>query len=211
MNIESPKREYRQTARAAASEATRRRLIEAFSDRFRQSWFDEIRLEDVAADAGVTVQTVLRRFGSKEGLLEALRESLNAEVRQRRYVEPGNAAGAMTVLSQDYERSGDLVLRLLAQEDRYPVIGTVTDIGRAGHREWIATAFQPWLNRLEQGERTRALDALVTACDVYVWKLVRKDMGRSVSAYRALVERFCAAALAEPQESLFESSKEKRS
>ena len=39
--------------------------------RFAELPYDRIRLEDVAADAEVTVQTVIRRFGSKHGLLAA--------------------------------------------------------------------------------------------------------------------------------------------
>ena len=40
-------------------------------ERFATVPYDRIRLEDVAADAEVTVQTVIRRFGSKHGLLAA--------------------------------------------------------------------------------------------------------------------------------------------
>ena len=72
MNSDSETRTYRQTARAKAAEETGIRIVEAFMARMEDCWFEEIRLEDVASDAGVTVQTVIRRFGGKDGLLEAI-------------------------------------------------------------------------------------------------------------------------------------------
>ena len=40
----------------------------------RERFFDQVSLEDIAERAGVTVQTVIRRFGSKERLIEAAAE-----------------------------------------------------------------------------------------------------------------------------------------
>lgn len=195
MNIEVPKRAYRQSARAAAAEATGERILDAFADHLRRQWFDEIRLEDVAQDAGVTIQTVIRRFGSKEGLLDAMHERLGGEIRQRREVAPGDIAGAIASIVEDYEKVGDLIMRTLAQEDRYAAVRAMTDVGRAMHREWIGKAFEPWLERLAPDDRRRASDALVVAGDIYVWKLIRRDMQRPVAEYRALVEKLCAAAI----------------
>ncbi len=206
MNIEPPKRVYRQSARAAAAEATGERILDAFAERLRERWFDEIRLEDVARDAGVTVQTVIRRFGSKEGLLDAMHERLGAEIRNRRSVGPGDARGAVRSIVEDYERTGELILRTLAQEDRHPAIRAMTDIGRAMHREWMARAFGPWLEPMDPDDRRRATDALVIAGDLYVWKLVRRDMRRPIAEYQALVEKMCAAAVGAPQRNLFATS-----
>jgi AcrR family transcriptional regulator len=191
-------RPYRQTARARAAEETGMRLVEAFSARLREHWFDEIRLEDVARDGGVTVQTLIRRFGGKEGLLDAAQAQLGEEIRTRRAQGPAprpGAAGAIAALAADYEEVGDLVLRMLAQEGRHPAIRKMTDFGRAGHRQWVAESFAPWLDLLAGETRRRALDALVVACDVYVWKLLRRDMGRPLAEYRAQIGAMAAAAL----------------
>ena len=206
MNVEAPKRVYRQSARAAAAEATGERILDAFAERLRERWFDEIRLEDVARDAGVTTQTVIRRFGSKEGLLDAMHERLGAEIRNRRSVEPGDARGAVRSIVKDYEQTGELILRTLAQEDRYPAIRAMTDIGRAMHREWMARAFGPWLEPLDADDRRRATDALVVAGDLYVWKLVRRDMQRPIAEYQAVVEKMCAAAVGVSRGKLFATS-----
>jgi AcrR family transcriptional regulator len=207
MNIESPKRAYRQSARAAAAEATGERILDAFVGLLQRRWFEEIRLEDVARDAGVTVQTVLRRFGSKEGLLGAMHRRMDEQIRRRRGVAPGDVTGVIDALIEDYESIGDLTIRLLAQEDRYPALKAVTDEGRAGHRAWMANAFAPWLESLAAERGRRATDALVAAGDVYVWKLLRRDMVRPVAEYRALVERMCAAAIEVSREEMFGKSR----
>jgi len=203
MNIAAPRRAYRQSARAAAAEATARRILDAFARQLRERWFDEIRLEDVARESDVTVQTVIRRFGGKDGLLDAMHHRLGEEIRRRREVLPGDAHGAVESLIEDYEQVGDLILRSLAQEDRYPAVRAMTDIGRAMHREWIGRAFEPWLAPMPAAARLRAHDALVVAGDIYVWKLLRRDMGRPLADYRALVETMCAAAVGRSVDELF--------
>ncbi len=206
MNMVVPKRAYRQSARARAAEATGERILDAFARHLRENWFDEIRLEDVAGEAGVSVQTVIRRFGSKEGLLDAMHERLGAEIRRRREVAPGDAPGAVASIVEDYETVGDLILRTLAQEDRYAAVRTMTDIGRAMHREWMAGAFAPWLTEIPADERRRATDALVVAGDIYIWKLIRRDMRRPVNEYKTLMEKMCAAALGVSPKQLFNPS-----
>ncbi|MDB5449250.1 MAG: TetR/AcrR family transcriptional regulator [Phenylobacterium sp.] len=196
MNNVTPRRPYRQSVRARAAEETGERILDAFSARLRDGWFDEIRLEDVAAEAGVTVQTVIRRFGGKAGLLEAQGERLNTEVQGRRDVAPGDVPGAIEALLEDYEASGDLVMRSLAQEDRHPAIRRLTDLGRGNHRAWLDGVFAPWLAGLSADEARRRTDALVAATDVYLWKLLRRDMARPLPDYRRLVETLVAAALA---------------
>jgi len=190
------RRPYRQGARAQAAEETGQRILDAFLVRLGEQWFDEITLDALALDAGVTVQTIVRRFGGKQGLLEAARESLGREVENRRGTVVGDIARAVDAVLADYEADGDFIMRLLAQEDRYPVLRVVSDYGRAGHREWIARTFAPWLDPLQPAARQATLDALVVATDLYVWKLVRRDMRRPLPAVRAVVTAMIKAALA---------------
>jgi AcrR family transcriptional regulator len=189
------RRRYRQTARAAAAEATVERVREAFAARLNAGWFDEIRLEDVARDAGVTVQTVIRRFGGKEGLLEAVIERMADEIPSRRRSTRGDIAGIVHALIEDYEVTGDLTLRMLAQEDRYPILRRFTDRGRRMHRDLVEANFAPWLDGQPAETARRRLDGLVVALDVYVWKLIRRDMRRPILELQALMERLAAAVL----------------
>lgn len=193
MKSAAAKREYRQTARAEAAEATAQRILAAFACRLETSWFDEIRLEDLAADAEVSVPTIVRRFGGKEGLLEAVYKGLGADIMEVRAVEVGDVETAIRALADDYEKTGDLVMRTLAQEDRYGAFRFATNLGRKSHRNWVARVFTPWLEKA--ADREALLDRLVIATDVYVWKLMRRDMGRSLATYKETVARLIAEAL----------------
>jgi AcrR family transcriptional regulator len=189
-------RPYRQTTRAEAAAATGRRIVEAFLALARDGWLDDITLDAVARDAGATVQTVIRRFGGKDGLIAAAAEQLDREIAARRNVPPGAVEQALAALVADYELTGDLVIRLLAQEPRHPALRAPLDRGRAGHRAWLAAVFAPRLAGFAQQARERRLDALVVATDVYAWKLLRRDMGHGAAEVAALMRNLVAGALA---------------
>lgn len=154
-----------------------------------------MKLEDVAADAGVTVQTVVRKFGSKMGLLEVAHKHMGESVAMRRVADPGDLDGAINALTHDYEEAGPLVLRLLDQEQMHPVLKPSLDVGRRRHREWLKETFADHLKKLTPARREAMLDALVVAADIYVWRLVRIDMGRSIAAYKQIVRQMILAAL----------------
>jgi AcrR family transcriptional regulator len=187
MAKQAARRSYRQTARALATEQNGARIVDAFERRIREEWYDQITLEQVARDAGVTVQTVIRRFGGKDGLLQAAWRRLEEEIRERRRAPAGDVQSAVQAIVEDYEHVGDLVMRALAQEERHPAFKATNDIGRAHHRGWIEEAFAPWLVGLPCEARQRRIDALVAATDVYLWKLVRRDMGRPVRQVEAVM------------------------
>lgn len=172
-------RSYHQIARAESAEATGHRIADAFLALLMKQWFDEITLEHVAANAGVTVQTVVRRFGGKEGVLKSAVAIFSEQVRAQRAASPGDVDGLVANLLADYERTGDAVIRMLALEGRHAAVGPVLKVGRNEHRRWVSEAFSQELRKLEPPARQRALDALVIATDVYTWKLLRRDMRRS--------------------------------
>lgn len=193
--LHDERRPYRQTARAAAAEATALRIVDAFRGRLERLWFEDIRLEDVAQDAGVTVQTIIRRFGGKEGLLDPTTDAIERDVMSAREGPPGDAAAAVRALVRDYEADGEVYMRALAQEDRYPAMRRMTEAGRSGHRGWVERVFAPELAGLPPEVARRRLDGLVVATDVYVWKLLRRDMGRSVAELEDHMLRLIQAAL----------------
>ncbi len=174
------KRPYRMRARAEAAAETGRRILEAVIELHTERFFDQVSLEDIAERAGVTVQTVIRRFGSKERLIEAAAEAANRDVvRQRDQAPVGDIEGAVKNLVDHYEEWGDSVLRLLAQEERVAAFRAVTDAGRALHYEWVDRTFAPLLAKRTGEERQRLLAELIAICDVYFWKLLRRDLGLS--------------------------------
>jgi AcrR family transcriptional regulator len=133
-----------------------------------------------ADNRGVTVQTVIRRFGDKEGLTAAAADRTRVQVFAHRDAAPvGDVEGAVDNLVTHYEDVGGLVLRLLAEEDSVPLLAAMTAEGRVAHREWCARVFAPYLAPLRGVDRTRRLAQLVAVCDVYTWKLLRRDAGLS--------------------------------
>jgi AcrR family transcriptional regulator len=182
------RRSYRMTARAEAAAATGERILATAMELFLTRPYELVSLDDVASQAGVTVQTVLRRFGSKEGLVAAAAELGLERVRTDRDLAPiGDIAGAVRSLLDHYEEWGARVLRMLAQEEQVPSFRKVTDGGRELHRRWVERTFAPWL-RVTPAARARRLAQLVAVTDVYVWKLLR-DQGLSRSGIEsALIE-----------------------
>lgn len=172
--------------RAAAAKATRERILEAAGEAFLDSWYDDVTLVAVAQRAGVSTQTVINHFGSKEQLFTTVHERFGAEVRSRRYApEPGDVTGAVEALLEDYERTGDAVMRLLALEEKAPAVQPLIALGRRSHREWVDTMFgAPELTPL-----------LVVATDVYTWKLLRRDQGMSRDETAAAILRIVQALL----------------
>jgi hypothetical protein len=97
-----------------------------------------------------------------------------------------------------YERRGDSVLLLLAQEATEPFAREVTSSGRALHRRWVQDTFAPLLTAgADAGAAAEvAVDLLVVATDVYTWKLLRRDRGLSVARTRSRMESLVRAVLA---------------
>jgi AcrR family transcriptional regulator len=177
-------RPYTMHARALAAEATRRRILGAVTTLLKTRFRSEIRLEDVAAGAGVTVQTVLNIFGSRSALLEEALSELLKELRaQRLRADPGDIPGAIAALIEHYEQFGDWVIRNLAEQADPQLIKT----GRDGHRQWVQRQFGPRLAKFPEKCRRRLVDQLVCACDVYTWKLLRRDMDRSQAEAEATI------------------------
>jgi AcrR family transcriptional regulator len=174
-------------ARAESAARTGRAILTATSELWRERALDEITLQEIAERAGVTVQTVLRRFGTKEGVVAACLDADAAGVRaERNVVRPGDVAGAVDVLLGHYERDGDAVLRTLAIEERIPAAKLVCDRGRREHRAWCARVFAPYLPPPDGEAYAGRLDAFVAATDVYLWKLSRRDLGHEPERTRRL-------------------------
>ena len=189
MNMK-PRRPYRMKARASATAATAERILDAAAEVFWELPTDQLSLDEIARRAGVSVQTIIRRFGGREGLMTAAAEREAARVRQQRDEAPvDNVEVAVRLLLDHYETLGDRVLKMLAEEERTPGLRQITDLGRRLHRDWCARVFPSALAGLSGVERERRLAQIVAICDVYTWKVIRRDAGLSRSQTAlALVE-----------------------
>lgn len=174
---------YSMELRAAAAEATHERILDAAGELFLERWYDDVTLATVAKRAGVSGQTVINHFGGKEGLFAGVQERFGQGVVSRRYsATPGDVESIVAALLDDYEITGDAVIRLLALEEKVPSVAPMLAAGRQGHREWVEAMFGA----------PDVTPELVVATDVYTWKLLRRDQGlsrrKTAAAMRRLIE-----------------------
>ena len=163
-------RSYTMGVRAEAVERTRHRIVHAMFELASERLFPEISLDDVASAAGVSVQTVLRQFGSRAALVEAAMQYGIATVTEERVTPVGDVEAAVRVIVDNHEKRGRIALLLLAQEAADPSVADLVERGRRMHRSWVETAFAPQI-----GDDADLARLLVVATDVYTWKLLRQD------------------------------------
>jgi AcrR family transcriptional regulator len=188
-------REYRMTARAAGVGRTRDRILAVARDRFVELPYDEVRLAEIASAAGVTQQTVLNHFSSKDGLLLAVVDVLGPEVTALRGpVRAGDVRGAVRGLMRQYEALGDGNVRMLAAAERVRALGPGVELARDRHRAWLEDVFGERLPA-DPRARRRALAALYAVTDVGTWKLLRRDLGHSRTETTAVLQSLLTAAL----------------
>ena len=178
--VPAEKRPYRLGVRAETAAETARSILAATIELYGERFYDQISLEDIAERAGVTVQTLIRRFGSKEEMISAAAAATRATIRSQRDETPvGDLAAAAKALVATYEAHGDRVLRILAQEERVSAFRLIADTGRAYHYEWVDRTFAPLLAKTPRRHRERLRAQIIVACDLYVWKVLRRDLGLS--------------------------------
>ncbi|TNE86068.1 MAG: TetR/AcrR family transcriptional regulator [Deltaproteobacteria bacterium] len=192
-------RTYDNRRRAERAALTAERIVDSTEALLGSEKEEAVTLKAIAERSGVTVQTVLRHMGSREGCIEAVVARVRDRVEAERGTsEPGDVDAALAGLLTHYESSGVFVLNLLAQESGSSELAREAVVqGRAYHRAWVERCFGPHLD--PRGERWDAdVDALVAATDLYVWKLLRLDLGRSPEAARAVITRLVRAVLEAP-------------
>jgi AcrR family transcriptional regulator len=179
-------RGYVMRARAESAESTRQRILDSTVEELWRRPVSQVRLEIVAARAHVSVQTVLRVFGSRSSLLESALEPLRDRIlRVREAAQPGDVGATISALFDHYEEMGDFVIHNLAEEQDLPELLVWLKQGREVHRQSLQRQFAPQLQG--RADRKMVLDCLVVACDVYTWKILRRDAGRSRKAAEARV------------------------
>jgi AcrR family transcriptional regulator len=183
----------------SGADDTELQILEAAAEVIATDDFDSLSMRRVAAEAGVSLSTVVRHFGTKDSLLAALiTRGGNDDEREelRNAITPGDVAAAVRAVATDYEGSGQQLLHMLAQEHRFPALSALLDIGRRGHRQWVRWAFSPQLVRHRGAGKAQVEDLLVVATDVYTWKLLRLDRGLSARATRSAMTELCEAVVA---------------
>jgi AcrR family transcriptional regulator len=193
-------RVYRQELRARQMQANTERIVQAAVTLIKTARSAAtITLEDVASESQLTVRTILRRFGSRDGILEAAFAQLNVEFASyRRPTPPGAIDEAVKTLVHQYELMGDLNIRALEEEDTLPLLHRVLTDARRYHRDWLRGVFGPRLTGLTAHEREGRITALYAATDVYLWKLLRRDLNLDRDQTEATFKRLVHGVLTLP-------------
>ena len=170
-------RQYRMSARADAAELTGQRIIDCMLDRLRTTPYERIRLDDVAADAGVTSQTVIRRFGSKPVLMTTTVErELGRIAAKREAALRSSSAETIRALIEHYDEYGLLILKTYSEASLVPGLPEIVARGRAYHLDWCRRAFSEYLPPQPDEEfRQRRLAQIVSVCDATTWRILRFD------------------------------------
>lgn len=186
-------RTYDMSKRSKQASETRQNIIDAAEKLLTEKSLTDINLNAIATEAGITVQTVLRHMGSREGCLEAVAENVGKRIEdQRGNPNPKDISSSISELIEHYEAEGKLVLNLLAQEHSGDTFAAEnTQKGREFHRNWVRQCFDSYSNDLNQDLE----DAFVAATDIYIWKLLRLDLQRSSESVKIIITKMVKSLL----------------
>ena len=164
-----------------------RKVLNAMADLWFELPLSELTLDKVAERSGVTVRTILRKFGSKEGLFIACIDN-DAErfTHKRMQVIPGDLHAILDALLEEYERMGDALIRTLTLEYSYPSTQALLRKARSIHRDWCSQVFEPYLPNESSGSYETVLSAFIAGTEFYLWKLLRRDLGKSLEQCREI-------------------------
>ena len=184
-------RTYTMDARADGVAATRERIARAATALFLEHAYEDVTLAAIAKAAGVSHQTVLNHFESKEGVVaRASPRSSGTETLSARYdAEPGDVAGAVRALVGDYERMGDANVRWAAVAERLADAGRAARRGpAAATRQWLVAMFgdrlpatpgRPAARRARAARRDRRLHA--GSCSAATCDLSRTETEKTMA------------------------------
>jgi AcrR family transcriptional regulator len=187
MNMNS-RRAYDGALRARKAEETAQRVVEKAEHLFATESFDRVTLAAVAQAARVTIPTLQRRFGNKDGLFGACALRVRERVTRQLGTPPvGSIEMCIRQHVAHYEREGRMMWHLLRQESDVTLLQAPLAAGRALHRAWVELVFAEHIRRVARNKRKARTDAFVAVTDLFVWKLLRIDLGRSAAEVEAVM------------------------
>ncbi|MGB4838816.1 MAG: TetR/AcrR family transcriptional regulator [Saprospiraceae bacterium] len=178
MNIE--KRTYNNTSRAKNADKSTINVIHTTGLLWTKYAINDITLEMIAEHSGLTIRTLLRKFGTKENLFEACLAYDAAHVKKKRNMaRKGDIGHIVSTLIENYEEMGDASIRTIFLEPDMEIARKIGQTGRETHRAWCAQVFEPFLPEQNANSYDMDLTTFITATEVYLWKLLRRDLGKS--------------------------------
>src|SRR5262249_6898984 len=167
---------YRMSARAQDMAETRERIVRAMLKLGFEQAYEDITLASIAREAHVSHQTVLNHFDSKEGVTSAAAEIVSGEtIAARNKAVPGDVTVAIHVLVGEYDQLGEPGVRWARRAYGLGAVARPRDAERGGHQQGLERRFGAALPP-PAPPRTGAIHSLHAATDVYIWKLLRRDL-----------------------------------
>jgi AcrR family transcriptional regulator len=163
-------------ARAESAARTREKVLAAATRCFSEQDYDAVSLKEIAAAAGVGLQTVVRTAGSKEALFAEVAERFLMDMMAR---FSGTALtdwrDALRAVLAFYERDGDRAMRVMAHEHRVPGVGLYIRRSRELQAAWIVAHHGQALEGLNESERKQRLAMVLTLTGGRCWYTLRRD------------------------------------
>jgi len=171
-------RPYNNELRAQQAEATRSRILDA-TIRVMAGGVGTLSIPDVAREAGVSVPTIYRHFGTKSALLTAVHPHLGRRAGIGEVVEPTSVDEFREMVRTVFSR-----LESLGEEARVAMSGPAADQVRRGQmpqryamsRRFAATVM-PDADEADQDRLARVLIVLASSGAMRTW---RDHLGLSV-------------------------------
>ena len=174
------KRNYNMQQRAAKVAATEKRILEEAIGLWHEMGPEDITLEMIAERSGVSTRTLLRKYGSRDGLIRAcILHDASSNRRTRLIGRAGDIRDLLHYLLEEYEEMGDAVMRTVYAAGQHEIAGVILENGRSVHRKWCEDSFAPYLKDCNGEEYETRLLAFIAATEIYLWKLLRRDLGKS--------------------------------
>lgn len=183
MNV--PPRRYSMERRSAKVEATKTRVRTAAAALYA-AHPEHFALKSVAEQAGTSVQTVLRIYGSKSALVASLLESSRGPSRRTGGL-PEPIETAIRARYSEYEKNGDILSPAPGDSRRDLPHAKQLETTRQAHRAWVEKIFAGSLGTQASLAEQARLFGLIVATDVSVWRLLRRDFGLYRRAAEAVV------------------------
>ena len=187
------KRSYNNSNRLVEAEQTKLGIMKAFGRLWTRYSIKDITLTMISEEANVTTRTILRKFGSKE---ELINESLSFDPAgisaDREGAKVGDVDEILKNLLSNYEAIGDAAIRTIHLEPELDIARKIGAKGRILHRDWCTRMFAPYLPERQSTDFEIQLASFIAATEIYLWKLLRKDLNlskeKTFSVFKNIVE-----------------------
>jgi AcrR family transcriptional regulator len=197
---------YTSARRQRQAEATRQDILQAARRLFVERGYASTTMADIAAEAGVAIQTIYTSCGSKRELALALNDLIDAEAgvaelgRQLRETDDPRAIVALgaKISRQIQERCGGLIEALMSAAAVEPEAAAAVEDGMARHRAGteIAARRLAKLGALREGITVpRAATTLAALSSLTLWSELRHRHGWSLDEGERWIEESTARLL----------------